>query len=355
MGTPEYFARGSVNFALMQTQVVVIVGAGMVGSQVGEELAKCGIGHLRFIDHDILERPNLSRHALDSDYLGWNKAEAMTVYLGEHVEGLRAEAVPRKVDNTVSNRLLDSWLHDADLIIAATDDRRAQRRTGQRALALGIPSLFPGLYVEGGGEVIVQFDNQLPCFSCWDEFRDDNTQLRGAAASNFLALPVIYTTVRLTIGIIDPQAEDERRLMQAGQGDPPYLVFGLNRFGTLESGFNTWRPTCPVCHGRNAALVTEGTAQSATIPVSEVPTASMMVPPRDREPSVGAKLGEKLAFVVGAVAFTVAPAGVMELAFHAAKSHTNPALSVVSIPCAIWLLAGMYLTFKAISNLFRGW
>lgn len=205
----------------------------------------------------------------------------MAVYLGEHVERLRADAVPRKIDNTVSDNLLDQWLQDVNLIIAATDDRRAQRRIGQRALSLGIPSLFPGLYVNGGGEIIVQMDNQLPCFSCWDEFRDDSTQLRGAAASNFLALPVIYTTVRLTIGILDPGATDERRLMYSGRGSPPYTVFGINRLGTLESSFNTRRPTCSICGG-SAARIQSVSALPARI---ETPASPESAPSDTSTPS----------------------------------------------------------------------
>ncbi len=250
MSTPDYFARirGSVNFPLLQSRRVVIAGVGMVGSPIAEELAKCGVGHLRLIDHDILERANLSRHVLTDEYLGWNKAEGLTVYLAQHVEGLQIEAVPHKIDRSISDDMLDQWLADADLIIAATDDHETQRRVGRRALALGIPSIFPALYVEGGGEIIVQLDDQLPCFSCWDEFRPHDAPLRGAQALGFIALPVIYTSLRISLGLLDPASPD-REIMRAGRTRPPYQTFGLNRFGTLRSGHLTLRRDCPSCGG----------------------------------------------------------------------------------------------------------
>ena len=248
MSTPDYFARirGSVNLPLLQSKRVVVAGVGMVGSPIAEELAKCGVGHLRLIDHDILERPNLSRHVLTDEYLGWNKAEGLMIYLAQHVEGLRIEAVPDKIDRSVSDDLLDQWLADADLIVASTDDHETQRRVGRRALELGIPSIFPALYVEGGGEIIVQLDDQLPCFNCWDEFRPPDAPLRRAQALGFIALPVIYTSLRISLGLLDPASPD-REIMRAGRTRPPYQTFGLNRFGTLRSGHLTQRPECSVC------------------------------------------------------------------------------------------------------------
>ena len=270
MSTPDYFARihGSVNFPLLQSKRVVIVGVGMVGSPIAEELAKCGVGHLRLIDHDILERANLSRHVLTDEYLGWNKAEGLTVYLAQHVEGLQIEAVPCKIDRSVSNDLLDQWLADADIIIASTDDHEAQRRVGQHALALGIPSIFPALYIEGGGEVIVQLDDQLPCFSCWDEFRPHDAPLRGAQALGFIALPVIYTSLRISLGLLDPASPD-REIMRAGRTRPPYQTFGLNRVGTLLSGHLTQRPDCPVCSTQSSSPPPTQTAPP-TPPVAAV-------------------------------------------------------------------------------------
>jgi hypothetical protein len=271
MSTSDYFdrIRGSVNFPLLQSKRVVIAGVGMVGSPIAEELAKCGVGHLRLIDHDILEKPNLSRHVLTDEYLGWNKAEGLTVYLAQHVDGLQIEAVPRKIDWSVSDDMLNQWLADADLIIAATDDHETQRRAGRRTLPPGIPSVFPALYVEGGGEVIVQFDDQLPCFSCWDEFRPPDAPLRGAQALSFTALPIVYTSLRVCLGILDPTSPD-REIMRPGRGRPPYQSFLLNPFGTLLSGHLTLRPDCPACGG--GPSMARGQAEPAPVTRATTPT-----------------------------------------------------------------------------------
>src|SRR6202034_673302 len=114
------------------------------------------------------------------------------------------EAIPCKIDSTVSEEQLDLWLADADLVIVATDDRLAQRRVMQSALALDVPALAPALYVPHGGEVIFQGGWELPCFGCWDYFRENEEQLRGARALAFIAWPVVYATIDLSLGILDP-------------------------------------------------------------------------------------------------------------------------------------------------------
>jgi molybdopterin/thiamine biosynthesis adenylyltransferase len=344
MSAPDYFARirGSVDFPLLQTKRVVIVGVGMVGSPIAEELAKSGIGHLRLIDHDILEKPNLSRHVLTDEYLGWNKAEGLTVYLAQHVEGLQIEAVPRKIDKSVSDNLLDQWFADADLIIAATDDHETQRRVGRRALVHGRPSVFPALYVEGGGEVIVQLDDQLPCFSCWDEFRPPDAPLRGAQALSFTALPIIYTSLRICLGLLDPAAPD-RDMMRAGPSRPPYQTFGLNRFGTLLSGHLTRRPNCPSCavgpppsqgnvsrEPRLPSVVTRQTVRSLFF------TSAPEDEPID-------EVLRALLWLAVAGAFATAPFVIMRMSGFEKKLNEggNPLVDLTSIICGFWGIAGL--------------
>jgi hypothetical protein len=355
MSTPDYFARirGSVNFPLLQSKQVVIAGVGMVGSPIAEELARCGVGHLRLIDHDVLEKPNLSRHVLTDEYLGWNKAEGLKVYLEQHVEGLQVEAMPRKIGRSVPDNLLDRWLADADLIIAATDDHDTQRRVGRRALPFGIPSIFPALYVEGGGEIVVQLDDQLPCFSCWDEFRPPDAPLRGAQALGFIALPVIYTSLRICLGLLDPASPD-REIMRAGRTRPPYQTFGLNRFGTLFSAHLTQRPNCPSCAVGPSPLREEATNQP--VMTSRPPTLRPPVRPPptstpDDEP-IDKVLRALLVFVV-TVAFATVPFVIMKTSGFEKKLNEggNALVDIVSFVCGLWGTVGLVavvVTFVAL-------
>ena len=250
---PEYFNRvaGSshINFPLLQGKRVVVVGVGQVGSLIAAELAQNGVGNLVVIDHDVLEGSNLYRHVLLKGYVGWNKAEALTDCLDREVDNLNIEAVPFRVEPAISDRVLDGWLSDADLIVAATDDPDAQKRVGGRALALDIPVLFPALYPEDdpdSGEVIVQLDRQYPCYGCWTGFREGAEHLRGVTATIFRGFPVIFTSLMLCVAVLDPASECSD-LLANGPEEPPNQAFILGRFGALREDELDWRTDCPVC------------------------------------------------------------------------------------------------------------
>jgi len=118
----------------LSTKSVVVIGVGAVGSQVAVGLAHEGIGRLCLIDHDDLEEGNLHRHVLGRADLGKNKAVATKLFLDQEIKrGLRTEAVDRKVDDSFPDAELDQLLRGADLIVAATDEREAQRRIFRRS------------------------------------------------------------------------------------------------------------------------------------------------------------------------------------------------------------------------------
>lgn len=60
-----------------QTQHVLVLGAGALGSPVVEHLAKAGVGLITLVDEDILVPANIGRHLLGADSIGQNKAEAV--------------------------------------------------------------------------------------------------------------------------------------------------------------------------------------------------------------------------------------------------------------------------------------
>lgn len=248
-GPPEQFARvaGRVNLSLLAAKQVVVIGVGSVGSQVAKELANDGVGHLRLIDHDIFEEANLPRHALTRAHLGMNKAEGTGLFLASETPTLKAEAVPLKIDDSISDTEFDQLVRDVDLIVATTDDHVVQRRIGRRALSLDIPAIFPGLYARKGGEVFVQRSPRHPCFLCWDGHRPVTQALRGVSATNADILAIIQLAVWLCEGILDPRSDYAQDFLVAAPGDerPPQL-FVQNDLALTRQTIE-WVENCPSC------------------------------------------------------------------------------------------------------------
>jgi hypothetical protein len=247
--TPEHFARvaGRVNLGLLASRRVVIVGVGTVGSPIARELAFAGVGRLRLIDGDGLEVSNLARHALNQHYVGQNKAEGMASFLHGLIPTVHVEFLAQDVDSRLSDSQLDDLLADADLVVAATDNRDVQRRLGRRALALDVPAIFPALYGGGGGEVFVSYGPAGACFLCWDAFRTGSADLRAVTALGAEAMSVISLAVHVALGLLDGQSAFARLLAGTTADRRPRNLFVLNPFAALQYAVVEHRPDCASC------------------------------------------------------------------------------------------------------------
>lgn len=239
--------QGRVNLPALAGRCVAIVGIGSVGSELAVHLGRnCGVGCLLLIDGDPLELHNFTRHALPPRYLKANKADGMADFLAA-VPGLDVGALNRNLDESFSDEELDSLLAPADLIVIATDDRRVQRRIAERALALDIPAVIPGLYRDGGGEVFVELGPAHPCFSCWDLFRPAESELRAVTAASADALGVIQQAVFLCLAVLDPESPEARDLAPPRDDPRPRQLFVLQRTQRLVRLAVERRPGCPSC------------------------------------------------------------------------------------------------------------
>ncbi|HEV3321388.1 MAG TPA: ThiF family adenylyltransferase [Solirubrobacteraceae bacterium] len=297
----------NVNVSLLQNTLVVVIGVGMVGSQIAEGLARFTVGRLRLIDHDMYEMENTLRHALPVEYSKgeWNKAEGMKDYLTKEIEGLSVDAISRRVDDkSISDGLLATWLDDADLVVAATDDRNAQRRIAQQALVSGIPAILPAIYPRrGGGEVIVQLGYEWPCFGCWDYFRDDAEQLRGVRALDLDAQPVIYMAEALCLGLLDPDSGRRDLLRGDRPGDAPYQLIMIDRVGTPSFATLTPRPDCPSCAVGHSPLRQVETEQERSA-LAPTPTPIWSSIPT-HQPGITQEDWRRISLTAGAIALLI--------------------------------------------------
>jgi molybdopterin/thiamine biosynthesis adenylyltransferase len=233
LSSEDYLARvrGRVDVERLSTQRVVQVGIGTVGSAIAAELAACGVQEFCLVDGDVLEEQNISRHELKRAYVDRNKAEAMASFLEESYPpgSLTVTAVPRHVDGSMSDDELDDLVEGADVVIAATDDRSAQRRVAARALANDVPAVFPALYENGGGEVFISLGPDAPCLLCWEQFRPEGQALRAVSALRVETTSIASLGVQLTVGLLDRSSDFARLFAHRRQDRTPPTLFVLAR------------------------------------------------------------------------------------------------------------------------------
>jgi len=95
---------------------VLVIGCGSLGSSVAELLARAGVGQLTLVDGEIMDWPNISRHALGADQVGQPKASSLARRLSAafpHLAGV--DAVDQHLTVATSNRLAGH-----DLVVTTT-------------------------------------------------------------------------------------------------------------------------------------------------------------------------------------------------------------------------------------------
>jgi len=156
---------------VLRERTVLLAGLGSVGSYLGEQLVRSGVGGLVLLDPERVEASNLTRTTYEARDVGATKAEALArrlravnpaVRLALHACGVEA----------FSAADLDALVRAADLVVAATDDPAAQRALCRFAYARGRPALFPGLHAGArGGEVVISAPEETACYLCATRIR----------------------------------------------------------------------------------------------------------------------------------------------------------------------------------------
>lgn len=155
---------GDAGQARLAAATVAVVGCGATGGAVAESLARAGVGGLRLIDRDTVERSNLHRQRLfdeaDAD-AGRPKALAGAERLRELRGDLRLE--PEVVDLTGANA--EQLLAGVDAVADGTDSFAARYVIDEAARELDLPWVHAAV-VGVVGQVMAVVPGQTPCYRC---------------------------------------------------------------------------------------------------------------------------------------------------------------------------------------------
>lgn len=140
--------RAGLDQSALENKSVAIVGLGAIGSHVAELLARAGIGHLSFFDHDVIRPGNCVRHLAGRDEVGQLKVEAVRGILAERnlMPSSAIECVASAVMNPDSAQKI---LEDHDLVVDASANATATRLLVDGATFLQKPCVSVCLLHEG--------------------------------------------------------------------------------------------------------------------------------------------------------------------------------------------------------------
>jgi len=145
---------------------ILLVGAGGLGSPAAFYLAAAGVGFLRLVDDDVVDRSNLQRQILHTDAgIGTAKVESAAQRLAALNPRIRIDAVQARV--TTEN--VEALIGDVDVVIDGADNFPTRYLLSDACVQMGKPLVYGAVH-RFEGQVSV-FDagrkrGEAPCYRC---------------------------------------------------------------------------------------------------------------------------------------------------------------------------------------------
>jgi len=136
----ELRARGAETLRRLAAARVTICGAGAVGANLAESLARQGFARLRVIDRDRIEERNLSTQPWERADLGRPKARILAGAIYRSV-GIEVEAETATLDSRSAPR----HLRGSDVVVDGLDNEAGRRAVQEAVRSLGLACLHVGL------------------------------------------------------------------------------------------------------------------------------------------------------------------------------------------------------------------
>jgi molybdopterin-synthase adenylyltransferase len=142
---------------------ILIVGCGALGTNIANLLCRSGVGFLRIVDRDLIEKSNLPRQVLfeESDAIaGLPKSEAAKAHLDAINSDCEIEAIVRDVNPRSMEPLLDG----IDLVLDGTDNFETRYLVNDACVKNELPWVYGGAVGASGASMA--FVPGGPCLAC---------------------------------------------------------------------------------------------------------------------------------------------------------------------------------------------
>ena len=164
--SPFFHEERHASLAPFADKPITICGAGALGGNLTETLARMGFSRLKLIDKDKVEMRNLSTQPYSRTEVGAPKARSLANMLYRAVQ---AKLEPVVVELSATNAV--NLLKDSALVVDAFDNRAARAAVSEATRTLHIPCLHigfspDGLYGSGLWEPHYQIPQEAPGDPC---------------------------------------------------------------------------------------------------------------------------------------------------------------------------------------------
>jgi molybdopterin/thiamine biosynthesis adenylyltransferase len=194
----EELYRGATLLQRLEALRITICGAGALGSNLADALARQGASKLRIIDHDRVEEHNVGTQIYGQGDVGAFKVEALRKHLFR-ATGVEIEAVRKQMVESNAQ----SVLKQSDLVIDCFDNAASRSVVQNCARQTDTPTLHVGLNVDY-------------CEVIWDEHYRVPGDVRGDVCDYPLARNLVLLAVVVAAESVVRFVDNGERIDRSG-------------------------------------------------------------------------------------------------------------------------------------------
>ncbi len=158
---PEFGEKGQLN--LLKSRVLV-VGCGALGSVIANTLVRAGIGYLRLVDRDFLEKNNLQRQVLFDEH-DVEQRLPKAIAAAKKLERINSDVTIEPIVSDVEPGNIEAYCSDVDIILDGTDNFETRFLINDVAIKNDIPWVYGGcLGCDGQSMTVVP--RETACLNC---------------------------------------------------------------------------------------------------------------------------------------------------------------------------------------------
>ncbi|HLA85963.1 MAG TPA: ThiF family adenylyltransferase [Thermoguttaceae bacterium] len=147
---------------------VLICGCGALGSTLANMLGRAGVGRLRIVDRDRVDRHNLHRQSL-FDELDAARQAPKAVAAADHLAIVNSEVTIEAIVGEIARDNIERLLEGVDVIVDGTDNFETRYLINDAAVKHGVPWVYGGC-VGTRGQMMAIVPGRTPCLRClWPE------------------------------------------------------------------------------------------------------------------------------------------------------------------------------------------
>jgi len=222
--------HGEAGQERLKAAIVLVAGAGGLGTVISLYLAAAGVGRLRIINCDLVEPSNLNRQIL---HWSGDVGRPKTASVEEKLAALNPLIRIETINGRIAEDSIEEMTQGIDLIVDAMDNFPTRYLLNRAAVEKGIPFIHGavrGFY----GQATTIIPGKSPCLRCF-----------------FPASPPreLFPIVGSTCGVIGGVEATEAIKLLTGQGEPlSGRLFVWDGLALSADSVKMERdPRCPVC------------------------------------------------------------------------------------------------------------